>query len=322
MRVLVTGGAGFIGSHLAEAYLRRGDEVWILDDLSSGTTENLPPGIAGFVQESIESPEAHAFLADEPFDLVSHHAAQVDARRSVENPVADARTNVLGLLNLLEGLRKGGRLAQTRFILASSGGVLHGEPRVRPTPEDAPIQPASPFAVTRLGAEFYLDVYRQRHDLDAVTLRYSQVYGPRQRGVGEAGVVAIFLQRMLAGEPLTIFGDGSQTRDFIHVRDVVAAHMLLGDGMDQDRMWSGHSPATFAYNVSTGVGTSVITLADLLEGVSGLRVSRNHAPLRNGARLHITLDPGRLQSLGWKPTVSLRDGLQETYYWIRDRLTV
>jgi UDP-glucose 4-epimerase len=322
MRVLVTGGAGFVGSHVAEAYLRRGDEVWILDDLSTGDPENLPPGIAGFVQASVADAEARRFLASEPFDLVSHHGAQVDARRSLADPLADAHTNVLGLLNLLEGLRDGDRISKTRFILASSGGVLHGESRVRPTPEDAPVQPASPFAVARLSGEFYLDVYRQRHDLDAITLRYGQVYGPRMRPGGEAGVIAIFLQRMLAREPLTLFGDGSQTRDFIHVKDAVAAHLLLGDGVHQKRARSGHSPATFAYNVATGVGTSVITLADLLEAVSGLRVSRNHAPLRPGARLHITLDPGRLHSLGWKPTVSLRDGLQETYYWIRDRLTV
>jgi UDP-glucose 4-epimerase len=322
MRVLVTGGAGFIGSHLAEAYVRRGDEVWILDDLSTGAQENLPPGIAGFLAASVADPEARAFVANQHFDLISHQAGQVDARRSVEDPLGDARTNLLGLLNVLEGLREADRLRNTRFLLGSSGGVLHGEPRVRPTPEDAPVQPASPFAVARLGGEFYLDVYRQRYDLDAVSLRYGQVYGPRQRPLGEGGVVTIFLQRLLTGEPLTIFGDGSQTRDFIHVRDVVAAHLLLGDGVYQTRAWSGHSPATFAYNVATGVGTSVITLVDLLEGVSGLRVPRNHAPLRKGARLHITLDPRRLQSLGWKPTTRLRDGLQETYYWIRDRLTV
>jgi len=322
MRVLVTGGAGFIGSHLAEAYVRRGDEVWVLDNLSTGLSENLPPGIAGFVEASVADAEARAFVASHPFDLISHHAGQGDARRSVEDPLGDAQTNLVGLLNVLEGLREGGRLRQTRFLLGSSGGVLYGEPRVRPTPEDAPVQPASPFAVSRLGSEFYLDVYRQRYDLDAVALRYGQVYGPRQRGIGEGGVVAIFLQRMMTGEPLTIFGDGSQTRDFIHVRDVVGAHLLLGDGLHTSRAWSGHSPATFAYNVATGVGTSVITLADLLEAVSGLRVSRNHAPLRKGARLHITLDSRRLQSLGWKPETPLRDGLQETYYWIRDRLTV
>jgi UDP-glucose 4-epimerase len=310
-KVLVTGGAGFIGSHVADGYLAQGDEVWILDDLSSGKRENLPEK-ATFVQMSIEDPELDGLFEEVGFDLVNHHAAQIDVRVSVMDPVRDARTNGLGLLNVLEASRRHG---VRRVVYVSSGGVVYGEPEVIPTPETAPKLPLSPYGVTKLAGEYYLYYYRRIHGLEYVALRYSNVYGPRQDPHGEAGVVAIFSTRLLAGRELLVFGDGEQTRDYVFVGDVVRANLRASDlplpaegGIDD-----------YAFNVGTGVGTSVVRLAEVLEEASERKSSRSYQPPREGELRHSTLDHQRFGESGWTPEVPLEEGLGVTFRWIEGR---
>ncbi len=311
LRVLVTGGAGFIASHVADAYLARGDQVWVVDDLSSGRRANVPAE-AEFVEMNVADPALRDLFRDVRFDLVNHHAAQIDVRISVEDPMRDARTNVLGFLNVLEGAREVG--AQ-RVVFVSSGGVVYGEPEVIPTPETAPKLPLSPYGVTKLGGEFYLHYYRHVHGMKCVALRYSNVFGPRQDPHGEAGVVAIFSNRLLSDEPLTIFGDGEQTRDYVFVRDVVSANLKVSDLVLDE---AGGLDA-FAFNVATGVGTSVIGLADALEEIAGRRPGREHRPERPGELRHSTLDCARLRAQGWAPRFSLEEGLRETYEYIKNQ---
>ncbi len=317
-KVLVTGGAGFIGSHVADAYLARGDEVWVVDDLSSGRRENVPSR-ATFVQEDIRNDAIRNLFREVRFDLVNHHAAQIDVRVSVADPAFDAQVNVLGLLNLLEGAREVGT---RRFIFISSGGVVYGEPEVRPTPETAPKLPLSPYGVTKLAGELYLNYYRQVHGLEYVALRYGNVFGPRQDPHGEAGVVAIFCNRLLEGEPLTIFGDGKQTRDYVFVGDVVRANVLASEmelsGGDEAEDEPGGLDAV-AFNVGTGKGTSVNELADVLEGVAGHRPLRSHEPARPGELRHSRLDARRLRRRGWAPDGSLEEGLRSTYTYIANQ---
>lgn len=304
-RVLVTGGAGFVGSHVAEAHLEHGDRVWILDDLSSGRAGNVPPG-AEFVEMDVADPGTRDFVREGGFDLVNHHAAQIDVRVSVSDPIADARANILGLINILEGAREGGA---ERVVFISSGGVVYGEPRTFPTPETEPKRPVSPYGVSKLTGEHYLDYYRQVHGLDHVALRYGNVYGPRQDPNGEAGVVAIFSNRLLRQEPLVIYGDGQQLRDYVYVEDVaranvLAAEMALDDGPGIDAR---------AYNIGTGAATSVNTLAEVLEEVSGTRVERVYAGARSGDVRRNTLATDRIRERGWIPGLTLREGLARTF---------
>jgi len=312
--VLVTGGAGFIGSHVAEAHLDRGDRVWIVDDLSTGKRENLPAG-AEFVHLSINDPGLEdVFRAAGGFDLVNHHAAQIDVRVSVADPRRDARTNIDGFLNVAECARRWGT---RRLIFVSSGGVVYGEPAVRPTPEGEPKLPRSPYGVSKLAAEQYLCYYATVHGLEYAAVRYSNVYGPRQDPHGEAGVVAIFCSRLLAAMPFTIFGDGEQTRDYVFVGDVVAANVLLADAPLA-------APATLdarAYNVGTGVETSVNGLADALMRAKSRSVVRQHAPARPGELDHSCLDARKLRALGWAPAVTLEQGLAATYDFIAAKET-
>jgi len=308
-RVLVTGGAGFIGSHIADAYLRRGDRVVVLDNLATGRRENVPVG-AEFVELDIRDPDAARLIRDERFHLVSHHAAQVDVRVSVADPRRDAAVNVDGLLNLLEAARDAG---VERFVYVSSGGVVYGEPEERPTPETAPKLPLSPYGVSKLAGEQYLHYYHRVHGLDYVALRYANVYGPRQDPHGEAGVVAIFSNRLIAGEPLTVFGTGEQTRDYVYVGDVVEANLLLsGAALPPSRTLDER-----AFNVGTERGTPVLDLARGLMDVSGTRVEVRHAPARAGELLHSSLHTGRLRALGWSPRTSLESGLRLTFESIR-----
>ena len=305
-KVLVTGGAGFIGGHVADAYVARGDRVWVLDDLSSGKRENVPAD-AEFIHADIGAAAVADLFRDVGgFDVVSHHAAQIDVRSSVADPRMDARINIDGLLNLLENARAHGA---RRFIFVSSGGVVYGEPDERPTPESAPKAPLSPYGVTKLSAEYYLLYYARIHGLEAVALRYANVYGPRQDPHGEAGVVAIFCNRLLAGTPLTIFGDGEQTRDYVYVGDVVRANMLFSeaplartDGIDAR-----------AFNIGTGVETSVVQLADALEAVSGRTVDRAFAPARPGELRNSCLDTRKARAAGWTLATSLEQGLDATF---------
>jgi UDP-glucose 4-epimerase len=308
-KVLVTGGAGFIGSQVADAHLRSGDRVWVVDDLSTGKRENLPAG-AEFVHISINDDGlADVFRTAGGFDLVNHHAAQIDVRVSVEDPRRDARINVDGFLNVLQCAHRSGT---RRVLFVSSGGVVYGEPEWRPTPETEPKLPRSPYGVTKLAAEQYLYYYATVHGLEYAAVRYSNVYGPRQDPHGEAGVVAIFCSRMLAGAPITIFGDGEQTRDYVYVGDVVAANLLLAD----HPVAPPTSLDARAFNVGTGVATSVNGLADALARAKGRSLERRHAPPRAGELQHSCLDAGKLRSLGWAPAVTLEQGLAATYDFI------
>lgn len=314
-RVLVTGGAGFIGSHVADAYLARGDRVWIVDNLSSGRRANVPAG-ATFVEMDLRDAGLGS-LFDEVggFDMVNHHAAQIDVRRSVEDPRCDAAINIDGLLNLLECVRRHGT---KRFLFVSSGGVIYGEPEQRPTPERAPKQPLSPYGVSKLTAEYYLYYYHRIHGLDYVALRYSNVYGPRQDPHGEAGVVAIFSTRLLAGEALQIFGDGEQTRDYVFVGDVVAANLALSDAV----VLPGSGLDARGFNVGTGRETSVLQLAAELMEVSGREVPLRPAPARPGELQRSCLANERLLAAGWMPRTSLREGLSRTFKHIEGERTL
>ena len=308
-KVLVSGGAGFIGSHLVRAYQAAGDAVTVLDDLSSGRSENLPPGVA-LVQADVRSPEARSLVASGGFTILNHHAAQMDVRRSVEDPMFDAQVNVLGLINLLEGARAGG---VRRVVFASSGGTVYGDGATAPTLETAAKLPASPYGTAKLTSEYYLATFAQLFGLEAVALRYSNVYGPRQNPHGEAGVVAIFGRRMLGGEPITIYGDGEQTRDLVYVEDVAAANVLAAE--------RPLSPLTSldarAYNVGTGVETTVNRLADLIAVATGRTCEIRRGPSRAGEILRSALDVGKAaRELGWRPQVPLPEGLARTVRWI------
>lgn len=306
---LVTGGAGFIGSHVADGYLAAGYDVTVLDNLSSGRREYVPAR-ATFVEADVGSPEARGLLTSGGFTVLNHHAAQMDVRVSVRDPEFDARENILGLLNLLEGVRAGG---VRRVVFASSGGVVYGESADPPHPESAPKLPMSPYGVSKLSSELYLAAYTQLHGLEVVSLRYANVYGPRQSPHGEAGVVAIFGNRLREGEPLTIYGDGKQTRDYVFVGDVVRANLAA-------TRWAVPAVQTIddvAFNVGTAVETSVLELAKALLHASGASVPLTHAPERRGELLRSAVSPEKAaQLLNWRPQVQLSDGLRETYEWI------
>lgn len=305
-KVLVTGGAGFIGSHVAEAYVKAGHRVWIVDDLSSGRRSNVPEG-ADLVHLDVRDARlADVFRDAGGFDIVSHHAAQIDVRVSVSDPRRDAGINIDGFLNVTEcALRYG----CGRFLFVSSGGVVYGEPDVRPTPETTLKRPLSPYGVTKLTGEYYLSYYANQRGLDYAAVRYSNVYGPRQDPHGEAGVVAIFSTRIGAGTPLTVFGDGEQTRDYVFVGDVVAANVLLGEA----DLPPADSLDTRAFNVGTSAETSVNELARTLMRAAGREVELKHAPARPGEVQHSCLDTAKLRALGWKPSVTIEEGLRRTY---------
>jgi UDP-glucose 4-epimerase len=308
-RVLITGGAGFIGSHVADAYVRRGARVWIVDDLSTGKRRNLPDG-AEFVHLDIRDARLRNVFNDAGgFDIISHHAAQMDVRVSVADPQHDAAINVDGFLNVVECAMATGC---GRFIFVSSGGVVYGEPEQRPSPEHLPKLPLSPYGVTKLIGEQYLYYYANVRGLEYAALRYSNVFGPRQDPHGEAGVVAIFSTRIERGEPLTVFGDGEQTRDYVFVADVVNANLAVAAA-------ALPKPDTLdarAFNVGTGIGTSVNELARLLMLAAGREVAVQHAPARPGELQHSCLDATRLRRLGWEPERTLEEDLRTTYAYI------
>ena len=302
MRALVTGGAGFIGSNLVDALVERGDDVVVLDDLSTGKRENLGRALAAgveLIEGSITDDDAVAEAYDRARpEAVLHLAAQIDVRRSVADPAYDLDLNVGGTLKLLERARQDG---DCRFVFASTGGAIYGEGEGRDLPlgEDADCQPEAPYAQSKLSAEGYVALYRRLHGLEATVLRLGNVYGPRQDPRLEAGVVAIFCGRLTGGERPTVFGDGEQTRDYIYVGDVAAAFVRAADG-------AGAGP----YNVGTGVETSVLELGRAIAAAVGTEFDPEFAPERAGEVQRSAIDPALAASeLGWRPEKSLEEGI-------------
>lgn len=306
MKILVTGGAGFIGSHIVDALVMNRHEVTVIDDLSTGKEGNLSQGVSLFKADMTSDDLYPIFQSLKP-QVVFHVAAQASVPASMLNPTQDAGVNVLGTLNVLEQCRKVG---VERVIYSSTGGALYGEPSFTPCTEDHPIRPLSPYGVSKYVGEKYLEMFSLISKLDYVVLRYANVYGPRQDPFGEAGVVSIFSRLMLNGEPPVIFGDGTQERDFIYVEDVACANMrALNNGGAQ------------AFNIGCGTGTSINTLVQKLRGIIEYEGSPIYSEPRLGDVYKITLDASRANlELGWEPKVSLEDGLARTVSAIRQSL--
>jgi UDP-glucose 4-epimerase len=298
VRVLLTGGAGFIGSHVADHLLTSGHEVVVVDDLSSGRRENVPDG-AGLLNEDIRSGCEEAFRGFRP-EILCHHAAQVDVRRSVREPDYDADVNIVGTIHLLQNCVKYGA---RRVLFASSGGAVYGEQEIFPAPEDHPQYPISPYGVSKLAVERYLHFYYVQYGISYAALRYANVYGPHQDPHGEAGVVAIFCGNLVADRPSTINGTGEQTRDYVYVGDVARANVLALE----DEIPSG------AYNIGTGIETDVNELYDVSRALLGNGSPARHGPAKPGEQLRSSIDPARAgRILGWHPEVKLDAGLEET----------
>ncbi len=298
MNIAVTGGAGFIGSHVVEAYLRAGHEVLVIDDLSTGCRDYVPPE-ARLVVMDVNDPELSELLAEYHIEVVNHHAAQVSVSVSVEQPLWDAQRNVLGSLNVYEAARRAG---VRRVILASSGGTVYGEQQHFPAFESHPLQPLSPYGVAKLAAEQYLLCYSRLYGLEAVILRYTNVYGPRQGTHGEAGVVAIFTGRLLQGEQPVIYGDGEQRRDFVYVGDIAEANVLA-------LLPHAHG----IYHCSSGQELTVNALLELLQQLIGTAISPRFAPRRPGEVRRSVCSYARIaRELGWQPRTPLPEGLART----------
>ena len=308
-RALVTGGAGFIGSHVADLFLDEGYEVEVVDDLSTGSRSNVPEKSV-LHEVSVASAEMREIILRGRFDVVVHLAAQIDVRKSVADPVFDATTNIIGTLTILDAIRETGR--GTRIAFTSTGGAIYGDFNTPPNVETFPKDPESPYAISKLAAEYYLAYYGRVHGLEHVSLRFGNVYGPRQDPHGEAGVVAIFCTRILQGKPLTIFGDGLQTRDYVYVGDVARAVFL---GATCELPAAGKVDAR-AFNVGTGIGTSVLDLARLLKEAAGSNAETVFAPRRPGEQQESFLDASKARTqLGWEPVVTLSEGLAKTFAW-------
>ena len=301
--ICVTGGAGFIGSHIADALIAQGHTVIILDDLSSGSKNNVPAG-AELVVADIRSDQAAQLLHDRKIDILVHHAAQMDVRRSVENPVFDADVNILGLLNLLEAARKS---SVRQVIFASTGGAIYGEQDFHPADENHPARPISPYGVAKLSSERYLYFYHHQYGLDVTCLRYANVYGPRQNPHGEAGVVAIFMHKLLNGEQAVINGDGKQSRDYVFVGDVVKANVAaLG------RTGFG------IFNVGTGIETDVNQLFAEVHKALATGDPAIHGEAKAGEQLRSSISSDTLRrELGVAPEVDFAEGIRETANWFK-----
>jgi UDP-glucose 4-epimerase len=312
-RALITGGAGFIGSTVADAFLAEGYAVTVLDNLASGKRAQVPAK-ATFLEADIRSPEAAAAIRDGAFDVVCHLAAQIDVRKSVTDPAYDVDVNIGGSVNIMHAVHASGR--RTRLIFASTGGAVYGDFVAPPNLETYAKDPESPYGIAKFAAELYLAYYARVQGLDYVALRFANVFGPRQDPHGEAGVVAIFCQRIIDGTPLTVFGDGGQTRDYVYVGDVARAHVLAAGlapipaGRVDDR----------AFNLGTQRETSVVDLARALMRAAGKEVPLAHAPARPGEQRRSVVSIEKAKAgLGWAPQVGLEEGLRRTYEWFAAR---
>ena len=308
-RLLITGGAGFIGSHVSRRFLDAGWAVEIADDLSSGKRENLPKG-AQLTVVDIRTPAMAQLIERGGFDAIVHLAAQMDVRRSVADPVFDASVNVVGTLTILEAALKAPK--RPRVLFSSTGGAVYGDLATPPNREVVAKDPDSPYAISKLSAEYYLSYYARIHGLETLSLRLANVYGPRQDPHGEAGVVAIFCRRILEGKNLTVFGDGEQTRDYVFAGDVADAFFAAAS----KSLPRGGRLDTRAFNIGTGKATSVNELARQLlrAGASTLKIE--YAPARLGEQLHSFLNIDKAAAdLGWRPSRSLENGLKETFDW-------
>ena len=306
MKILVTGGAGFIASQIADAFIKEGHQVVILDDLSTGFEKNINSK-AKFVKANICDKSLDKLFAEEKFDVVNHHAAQMDVRRSVKDPEFDATTNILGTINLLQNCVKYG---VKKFMFASTGGAVYGEQDYFPADEKHNQQPKSPYGISKLAVEKYLYFYNSEHKLNYTILRYANIYGPRQNPFGEAGVVAIFSTRLLKGEQPIINGHGKQTRDYVFVGDVVKANVLTLKDEVSD-----------VYNIGTGIETDVNQLFNHINDITKAGKEEKHGPAAAGEQLRSVITSDKLfNKFGWRPSTKLEDGLKSTVEFFRNNL--
>lgn len=306
MKILVTGGAGFIGSHIVDAYIKDGHSVVVIDDLSMGNLRNVNPE-AKFIKLDIRDEQVKEVFQEENFEIVNHHAAQMDVRKSVEDPIYDASVNIIGVLNLLENCKN---YDVKKFIFASTGGAIYGEQDYFPADEEHPLRPLSPYGITKLATERYLYYYEKVYGLQYVILRYANVYGPRQNPHGEAGVVAIFTKKMLEGKQPQINGDGKQTRDYVFIDDVVKANVLALNYKKSE-----------IFNIGTGIETDVNTLFRKLRRLTGSNCEEYHAPPKKGEQLRSVLSYSRIKNeLGWEPKIMIEEGLKLTVEYFKKEL--
>jgi UDP-glucose 4-epimerase len=303
MKILVTGGAGFIGSNVSDALVKDGHEVTVLDNLSTGKEENINPEVKFYNIDLLDMESLELVFREFKPDVVNHHAAQIDVRKSVEDPSFDAETNIIGSINLFEcSINYGVR----RIIFSSTGGALYGESENLPATEDTPIEPLSPYGVAKYCVENYLNYFKRLYSIERVILRYANVYGPRQDPLGEAGVVAVFTGKILKGEKPVVYGDGNQTRDYIFVEDVVKANVLALEGKEG------------IYNIGTGKETSVNELVEIFSKVLGREIKSEYAPPRKGEASRISLDADMAKKeLSFVPKYSLEEGIKKTIEWYR-----
>ncbi|UXM85438.1 SDR family oxidoreductase [Methanococcus aeolicus] len=301
MKVLITGGAGFIGSHIVDKFLENNHEVVVLDDLTTGNLDNIKRNNDNieFINKSILDND----LNFEGVDAVIHHAAQINVRTSVENPVLDGDINILGLINILEKIKK---YNVKKIIFASSGGAVYGEPKYMPVDENHVVAPMSPYGLSKFCGEEYIKLYNRLYDIDYTILRYSNVFGERQDPLGEAGVISIFIDKMVKNEKATIFGDGGQTRDFVYVGDVAEANLKALD-------WKNE-----IVNIGTGIETSVNELYSVIANELNYDGKPIYDEPREGEVYRISLNINKAKKLGWKPSVDLKEGIKRTVEWMKN----